>query len=188
MRSLPWCVTPGLVCLGLFALTPAGGQAHPYGGAVSYYPAPTPYYYAAPVVTYYPAPRPAYCYPATPAYSPAPPRVMVTSSFSAAPPAPPRPAAVAQVGAYDDYFGPRTITVAPGTTVRWTNYGRHVHTVTSRAGGFDSGDIPPGGSYMTTLRRPGVYPYYCRHHTREGMTGTVVVSAGAGGSSGSSGY
>jgi plastocyanin len=185
MRSLSWSLTLGLVTLGLLALTPAEGQGHPYGGTVSYYPATTTYYYAPPVVTYYPAPRPVHCYPATPAYSPAPPRVMVTSSFSAAPPAaPPRRGALAQVGAYDDHFGPRTITVPPGTTVRWTNYGRHVHTVTFRAGGFDSGDIPPGGSYTATFTRPGVYPYYCRHHTREGMRGTIVVSSGGGGSSG----
>src|SRR5207237_936093 len=45
-----------------------------------------------------------------------------------------RPGMSISVGAYDDYFRPGTIQVRPGTTVRFVNYGRHVHTVTSRDG------------------------------------------------------
>src|SRR5512138_1719824 len=43
-----------------------------------------------------------------------------------------RTAATVTVGAYDNYFEPKTICVPPGTTVRWVNYGTHHHTVTSR--------------------------------------------------------
>src|SRR5687768_7659388 len=40
---------------------------------------------------------------------------------------------VVDVGAYDKVgFKPKSITVAPGTTVRWVNYGEEGHTVTSR--------------------------------------------------------
>src|SRR5437764_857123 len=74
----------------------------------------TPVYYCPPPVYY----MPAYC-PPPPYMRPAP--------------------RVVQVGAYDKVgFKPKTITVAPGTTVRWVNYGRERHTVTSRNGLFDS--------------------------------------------------
>ena len=105
-----------------------------------------------------------------------------------------RPTTTASVGAYDDYFQPKTINVQPGTTVRWVNYGKHTHTVTSKDGRWDSGDIPPGASYTVTFRTPGTYYYYCRHHTKEKMEGTIVVGAstpgtsGGYGGSGSSGY
>jgi plastocyanin len=36
----------------------------------------------------------------------------------------------ANVGIYDNYFQSNQITVPIGTTVRWTNAGRHQHTVT----------------------------------------------------------
>src|SRR5688500_4602362 len=45
------------------------------------------------------------------------------------------------IGLYDNYFQPATITIAPGTTVRWVNYGRHAHTVTSNDRSWDSGDV-----------------------------------------------
>lgn len=64
--------------------------------------------------------------------------------------------------------------VATGTT----SAGRHTHTVTSKDGRWDSGDIPDGGSYSATFQHPGTY-YYCRHH--KGMEGTIVVGSGAAG-------
>jgi plastocyanin len=86
---------------------------------------------------------------------------------------------VVEVGAYDKVgFKPKDITVAPGTTVRWVNQGKHPHTVTANDGRWDSGDIPPGGSYAATFQQPGTYYYYCRHHTNERMQGAIVVGAG----------
>src|SRR5215204_2168517 len=41
-----------------------------------------------------------------------------------------RPTTTVSVGADDNYFRPNTITVQPGTTVRFVNAGRHAHTVT----------------------------------------------------------
>ena len=98
-----------------------------------------------------------------------------------------------RIGAYDNYFEPKTLKVQPGTTVRWVNYGRHAHTVTSSDGQWDSGDIPPGAAYSATFQYPGTYYYYCRHHTQDKMQGTIVVGQGSGsgggyGSSGSTGY
>jgi len=90
------------------------------------------------------------------------------------------------VNAADDRFDPPTLTVAPGTTVRWTNTGHHPHTVTDRGGKFDSGDVAPGATYSATFSTPGTYRYYCKHH--KGMEGTIVVGepgkAPAGGTGG----
>ena len=160
----------------LLSLTP--GQAHGcdrrfYSGPVYYQPMPVYYgqsYYCPPM--YY-QPR---VYYAPPGYSAA------------------RPTTTASVGAYDDYFQPKTINIQPGTTVRWVNYGKHTHTVTAKDGRWDSGDIPPGASYTVTFRTPGTYYYYCRHHMKEKMEGTIVVGRGGSGTSGgyggsgSSGY
>ena len=91
----------------------------------------------------------------------------------------------------DNYFEPTTLNIPPGTTVRWVNYGKHPHTVTSKDGGWGSGDIPRGAAYSATFQYPGTYYYYCRHHTKDKMQGTIVVGAGGRGgpgSSGSSGY
>jgi mono/diheme cytochrome c family protein len=91
------------------------------------------------------------------------------------------PAKFITVGTYDNYFVPKTITIQSGMTVRWVNYGRNVHTVTSRDSGWGSGDIPPGASYSATFQYPGTYAYYCRHHTMERMEGSVVVRSGSSG-------
>jgi len=108
------------------------------------------------------------------------------------PPCPARPPMVLSIGAYDDYFQPGTINVPPGTVIRFVNYGRHTHTVTSKDGQWDSGDLQPGYVYTARFVYPGTYYYYCRHH--KGMQGTVVVGGGGYGPSGgyggagSSGY
>lgn len=73
----------------------------------------------------------------------------------------------------DDAFQQASITVQPGTIVRWTNTGSHVHTVTGQNTNWDSGDIAPGATYSATLQYPGTYQYTCRHHA--GMQGTIVV-------------
>jgi plastocyanin len=95
----------------------------------------------------------------------------------------------ATVSAKDDMFDPANLNVPPGTTVKFTNTGRHPHTVTDRGGKFDSGDIAPGASYTMTFSTPGTYRYYCKHH--KGMEGTITVgepgkgpAGGAGGSKG----
>jgi plastocyanin len=129
---------------------------------------------------------PAYYYPVY--YHPAP-----SYYLPVYPPAPQKPPAraVVEVGAYDKVgFKPKSVTVAPGTTVRWTNHGKEKHTVTSRDGLFDR-ELPPGGTYSFTFKTPGTFHYYCRPHEKMGMVGTVVVGAagsGGPGGTGSSGY
>jgi plastocyanin len=78
------------------------------------------------------------------------------------------------VGVYDNYFRPDSITVSVGTTVRWTNSGQHRHTITSDDGQWDSGELSPGTGYAHTFTAPGTYPYHCTVHANE-MRGVVIV-------------
>lgn len=90
--------------------------------------------------------------------------------------APPQAAAATTLAVrmVDNSFQPGTITVAPGTTVVWTNAGRHRHTVTASTGHWDSGPLDPGQTYSATFGHPGTYDYSCTLHAKE-MKGTVVV-------------
>jgi plastocyanin len=74
-------------------------------------------------------------------------------------------------------FSPALVTVAPGTTVCWTNRQSVSHTVTSDTGAFDSGSLPLDGTFRMTFTAEGSFAYHCEPHPY--MTGTVVVSAGA---------
>ncbi len=72
-------------------------------------------------------------------------------------------------------FAPQNIKVVVGvnSTVTWVSRSISYDTVTSRTGVFDSGPVPPGGTFEFTFTSPGVYDYYCVYHPW--MTGTVTV-------------
>ena len=82
-------------------------------------------------------------------------------------------AATVQVQIKGMNFHPDTVTVAPGTTVTWTNDDSFDHTTTSDAKLWDSGLLAPGKSFSHTFNKVGSYPYHCAVHTF--MTGTVTV-------------
>jgi plastocyanin len=71
-------------------------------------------------------------------------------------------------------FNPATITVAAGTTIKWTNKDAVAHTVTSDTGLFDSGNIGNNGIYSRTFPTAGTYQYHCAIHPS--MTAEVVVN------------
>jgi len=74
-------------------------------------------------------------------------------------------------------FTPSTITVAAGTTIKWTNKDGVAHTVTSDTGdseAFDSGSMGDGATFSHTFNTAGSYPYHCTFHL--GMQATVVVN------------
>lgn len=92
----------------------------------------------------------------------------------------PPPAIPSGPGAVDilDYdYSPRTLTVAAGSTVRFTNVGKARHTVTSITNEFDSGLMVSGDSYSFTFSAAGSYEYFCIVHPD--MTGTVEVVGAA---------
>jgi predicted lipoprotein with Yx(FWY)xxD motif len=91
-----------------------------------------------------------------------------------------RPAAHAhatiQVTIQNFAFSPQTITVAPGTTVIWTNKDNFDHTVTSDTGAWpDSGNLATNHTFSHTFTKAGTYPYHCAIHSS--MTAKVIVSA-----------
>ncbi len=61
---------------------------------------------------------------------------------------------------------PGPVTVPPGTTVRWVNEDRALHTVTSEGSGgpLQSEELERGDSYEHMFREPGQYDYYCVVH------------------------
>lgn len=76
-------------------------------------------------------------------------------------------------------FDPASVTVEPGTTVRWINDANIFHTITpdghsewSRAEVSSTGD-----TFSVTFDSEGSFPYYCEPHLSQGMTGTVDVQA-----------
>ncbi len=79
------------------------------------------------------------------------------------------------VSIVDNAFQPGRITVAAGGTVTWKNNGIVSHTVSGI--GWDSGQIRPGVEFSRTFTTGGTYDYHCSDHPS--MTGAVVVSAGA---------
>jgi LPXTG-motif cell wall-anchored protein len=83
-------------------------------------------------------------------------------------------------------FVPATTTISVGDSVTWTNTGTAPHSVTADDGSFDSSPACPGninaciqggGTYTHTFGAAGTFGYHCKVHS--GMSGTVIVQAGA---------
>jgi len=72
-------------------------------------------------------------------------------------------------------FKPRTITIAKGTRVRWTNSGSVSHTTTSNKGLWDSGVLAPGATFSRVFRKAGTFKYHCTIHPTL-MHGKIVVT------------
>lgn len=72
-------------------------------------------------------------------------------------------------------FSPADLTINVGDVVTWTNDHSVNHTSTSDDGGatWDSGVIPPGGSFSFTFDNAGTFPYLCTIHPF--MTGSITV-------------
>ena len=70
-------------------------------------------------------------------------------------------------------FSPQTITVAPGTTVLWTNRDDIPHTVVSNDKVFKSKVLDTDEKFSFTFDKAGNFPYFCSVHPK--MTGKVIV-------------
>jgi plastocyanin len=72
-------------------------------------------------------------------------------------------------------FGPKSLTVAPGTTVTWINQDDEPHTVVNAGNPrlFKSGALDTGNKFSVTFDKPGTYQYFCSLHPH--MTGVIVV-------------
>ena len=77
------------------------------------------------------------------------------------------------VGAYNNYFSPKKVTVSRGSKVTWV-IRKGVHNIRSKRGSFlASKNLGKGGKYSKKFSRSGSYPYVCTLHP--GMDGKVVV-------------
>ncbi len=79
----------------------------------------------------------------------------------------------------DNFFDAADVSIAPGTTLMWTNEGQVPHTVTADDGSFDSGTLNPGDSYIVTFLGSGTLYYHCEIHPE--MVGSITVGGAAGG-------
>jgi plastocyanin len=81
--------------------------------------------------------------------------------------------AAAEVKVDNFSFSPATLTVAPGTTVTWTNRDDIPHNVVSTDKVFKSKVMDTDEKFSYTFTKTGSYAYFCSIHPH--MTGTVVV-------------
>lgn len=85
-------------------------------------------------------------------------------------------------GGYESRFSPERIEVDPGARVTFLANGSFGHNLQAMDGSFSGGDLPPGGSStFDAPTAPGEYPFECRFHAAQGMTGTLVVRAASAG-------
>ena len=70
-------------------------------------------------------------------------------------------------------YGPKDITIAPGTKVVWTNKDETPHTVSSNDKSFASKGLDTDDKFEHTFAAPGDFDYICTVHPF--MTGTVHV-------------
>jgi len=76
----------------------------------------------------------------------------------------------------DIKFIPHDVKVDLGGIVQWQNNDSVPHTVTWKSGPgtkFDSGNIPPGGTFEVRLDKPGTVDYVCTIHP--GQDGTITA-------------
>ncbi len=73
-------------------------------------------------------------------------------------------------------FAPHTVTVATGAAITWQNQDDTAHTVTSKDGWFDSGNIEPGDSFVWQPDQPGTFQYRCSIHPD--MEAVIIVLPG----------
>ncbi len=93
-------------------------------------------------------------------------------------------AASALVSVGDNFFSPRTVSIAVGDTVTWRNDGQAPHSATADNGSFDTGVFNAGQSRSHTFSSAGTFSYFCTVHGAA-QSGTVrVASAGGGGGGG----
>lgn len=89
-------------------------------------------------------------------------------------PTPPSAPATVTVRVANRAYATPSLSIATGDTVVWTNADKDDHTVTDRAGAFDSGVFAPGGSWRRTFTSAGTFTYFCDLHPS--MVGSVTVS------------
>ena len=83
---------------------------------------------------------------------------------------------------YDNYYGPKKLTVNPKSRIswQWSEDSADVHDVklVSAPKGFKKFQTEPasaGYKFSKTLTQPGTYKFICTMHEEDGMRMTIVV-------------
>ena len=71
-------------------------------------------------------------------------------------------------------FDAKTLTIAKGTTVTWTNLDSATHSVVATDTSFVSDNLAKGGTFEHTFDTAGTFPYVCGIHNY--MRGTITVT------------
>src|SRR5262245_10099171 len=74
-------------------------------------------------------------------------------------------------------FGPKSVTIATGDAVKWTNRDTKNHQVVANNGSFASAAIKPGKTYTHTFNTAGTFGY--RDALHPSLTGKIVVKGPA---------
>ena len=80
---------------------------------------------------------------------------------------------VVDVNIHNFAFTPAQVTVAPGTTVRWTNRDDIPHMVAEKERSFRSMAMDTDESFSHTFTSEGAVDYFCTLHPH--MTGRIIV-------------
>jgi plastocyanin len=83
------------------------------------------------------------------------------------------PASIVDINIAKFAYGPKEITIAPGTKIVWTNHDETPHTVTSNNKSFASKGLDTGDKFEHTFTSEGDFSYICTVHPY--MTGVVHV-------------
>ena len=83
------------------------------------------------------------------------------------------PASTVDINIAKFAYGPKEITVAPGTKIVWTNHDQTPHTVTSNDKSFASKGLDTDDKFEHTFTGEGDFSYICTLHPY--MTGVVHV-------------
>jgi len=70
-------------------------------------------------------------------------------------------------------FGPKELTVAAGTTVKFVNHDDIPHTVVDKNKGFRSKALDTEDSFSFTFASAGTFDYFCGLHPQ--MVGKIIV-------------
>ncbi|HEY6237240.1 MAG TPA: cupredoxin family copper-binding protein [Candidatus Elarobacter sp.] len=102
---------------------------------------------------------------------PDPPTQAPTTAATVAPA--PAPSPVSTIHIKNFAYVPDTVTIHPGSTVRFIEDDETPHTVTATDHSFDSGNLSQKETWKHTFAKEGTYTYFCAYHTY--MKGTVIV-------------
>jgi plastocyanin len=83
------------------------------------------------------------------------------------------PSSTVDIGIAKFAYGPKEITIAPGTKIVWTNHDETPHTVTGNDKSFASKGLDTDDKFEHTFANEGDFTYYCTIHPF--MTGVVHV-------------